>query len=382
MKTTAIICEYNPFHNGHKYQLDIARLSCDAVICIMSGSFMQRGDIAVFDKWTRAKMALLSGCDLVLELPVISSLNTAERFAYGGCYLADSLGVVDTLLFGSECGDINKLVNASNILINEPVEISAKIKDNLANGMSYPNARAIAYNGLIDNDLLSEPNNILAIEYINALKKLNSKIVPKTIERNSVSHHDLNSKGKFASASAIREMIKNDCDFSNLVPKEVIHLYKNPVTKTTVNEVLRYKISDMALRDLSNINDVAEGLENRIKQAVCERESFDDIADYIKSKRYTLSRIRRILFSAIIGFDKSLAKESPSYIRVLGANQKGLSILSDIKKKSKLPIITKTADFKGLNKAFDLDIYATDVYNILQGKKTGEDYFTSPAILY
>ena len=155
MKTAAIICEYNPFHNGHKYQIEQAKLTHDAVVCIMSGSFVQRGDIAVFDKWTRAKAALSSGCDLVIELPVCHSLNTAELFAFGGVSLADSLGVIDTLFFGSESGDIEKLSKASEILLAEPFEISEKIKKNMSEGMSFPLARTKAYQGVIYAELIT-----------------------------------------------------------------------------------------------------------------------------------------------------------------------------------------------------------------------------------
>ena len=376
MKTAAIICEYNPFHNGHKYQIEQAKLSHDAVVCIMSGSFVQRGDIAIFDKWTRANAALSSGCDLVIELPVCFSLNTAERFAYGGVSLADSLGIVDTLLFGSESGDIKKLEEIANILIDEPSKISDEIKKNMSLGMSYPTAKTKAYSKIIDSVFLTEPNNILGIEYIKALKLINSKITPQTIKRISVSHHDLNSSGEFASATLIRELLLTNQDISQFVPVS----YPTALKTDKLDELLRYKILEMSTDELSKINDVSEGLENRIKSAVEKNLTFDEMADYIKSKRYTLARIRRILFSCLIGIDKNIAQEPPSYIRVLGATQKGLELLSEIKDKSQLPIITKTADFKDFNNSFNLDLKATDIYNIIKGKPLGEDFYKSPEI--
>lgn len=376
MKTAAIISEYNPFHNGHKYQIEQAKLSHDAVVCIMSGSFVQRGDIAIFDKWTRANAALSFGCDLLIELPVCFSLNTAERFAYGGVSLADSLGVVDTLLFGSECRDINKLTSAANILLNEPLKISDEIKKYMAEGLSHPSAKTKAYSKIIDEDLIKEPNNILGIEYIKALNAINSTITPQTIKRNSVSHHDLNSVNEFASATLIRQLLNENKDISKFVPVK----YPKPVKTDKLNELIRYKLLEMSTYELSLINDVSEGLENRIKEAIKECMTFDEICEFVKSKRYTLAKIRRILLSSLLGIDKDIAKNPPSYIRVLGATKNGLELLSQIKEKSTLPIITKTADFKGFNKSFDLDIYATDVYNIIHNKPIGEDFYTSPTI--
>ncbi len=376
MKTAAIICEFNPFHNGHKYLIEQAKISNDAVVCIMSGSFVQRGDIAIFDKWTRTNQALMSGADLVVELPVCFSLNSAEKFAYGSVSLADSMNVIDTLFFGSECGDANTLLNAANILLNEPLEVSEKIKKYMSEGMSHPAARTKAYSDIIESSIISEPNNILGIEYIKALITKNSPIKFQTVKRNSVSHDDLNPKGKFASASAIRKFIAENQDIKYLVPD--ISLYKNPVKLKGLDEILRYKILNMTTEELSEINGVSEGLENRIKEAVKEKSTFEEMCEFIKSKRYTLARIRRSLLSILIGIDKEIATAPPSYLRILGANAKGREILSEIKKKSDLTIITKTADFKNFNKSFNYDIKATDIYNIIQKRKTGEDFYKSP----
>ncbi len=376
MKTAAIICEYNPFHNGHKYQIEETKKINDAVVCIMSGSFVQRGDIAVFDKWTRANASLSSGCDLVLELPVCFSLNSAEQFSFGGVSLAENIGIIDNLIFGSECGNIEKLENAAKLLLNETYEISEKIKRYMSSGNSYPKSRTMAYSGLIDTNLLTEPNNILGVEYIKAIKTINSTITPQTIERNSVSHHDMSANNSYASATLIREMLKNNDDISKFVPVS----YPEFNQKDKLNELLRYKLLEMSKEEISQINDVSEGLENRIKEAVKECITFEEMCEYIKSKRFTLARIRRILLSCLIGIDKNIAKVPPSYIRVLGATENGLGLLSQIKKNSELPIITKTADFKGYNKSFELDIKATNIYNIICNKPLGEDFYKSPTI--
>ncbi len=381
MKTAAIICEYNPFHNGHKYLIEQAKTSNDTVVCIMSGSFVQRGDIAIFDKWTRAHQALLSGADLVVELPVCFSLNSAERFAYGSINLADNMNVIDTLFFGSECGDANTLLNAANILLNEPLEVSAKIKKYMSDGMRHPVARTKAYSDILESSIIGEPNNILGIEYIKALISKNSPISFQTVKRNSVSHDDLNPSGNYASASAIRKLIEENGDIKELVPKKIISLYKKPAKLNGLDEILRYKILNMTTKELAEINGVSEGLENRIKMACKECMSFDEISTFVKSKRYTLSRIRRTLLSVLVGVDKEVATAPPSYLRVLGANSKGRKILSEIKKKSDLTIITKTADFKNFNKSLEYDITATDIYNIIQGKKTGEDFYRSPIMI-
>lgn len=376
MKTAAIICEFNPFHNGHKYLIEQAKKTNDAVVCVMSGSFVQRGDIAVFDKWTRAKAALLSGADLIVELPVCFSLNSAERFAYGSVSLLDSMGVVDALFFGSECGDIKKLTSAADILLNEPLEISNEIKKYMAEGMNHPSAKTKAYSKIIDGDLIKEPNNILGLEYIKALKIINSKIIPQTIKRNSVSHHDLCASGEFASATLIRELISKNEDISHFVPFS----YPQNTNKNELNSILRHKLFEMSQEEIAEINDVTEGLENKIKEAIKECLTFYEMSEYVKSKRYTLARIRRILLSCLVGIDKDIAKNPPSYIRVLGATQTGLELLSQIKEKSQLAIITKTADFKNFNKSFELDIKSTDIYNIIKNKTIGEDFYTSPII--
>lgn len=381
MKTAAIICEFNPFHNGHKYLIEQAKISNDAVVCIMSGSFVQRGDIAIFDKWTRTHQALLSGADLIIELPVCFSLNSAERFAYGSINLADSMNVIDTLFFGSECGDVNTLLNAANILLNEPMEVSAKIKKYMSEGISHPVARTKAYSDILDSSVICEPNNILGVEYIKALITKNSSIIPQTVKRYSVSHNDLTPSGNFASASAIRTLIEENKDIKEFIPKKIISLYKHPVSLKGIDKILRYKVLNMTTEELAEINGVSEGLENRIKIACKECMSFDEISSFVKSKRYTLSRIRRTLLSVLVGIDKEIATAPPSYLRVLGANSKGRKILTEVKKKSDLTIITKTADFKNFNKSLEYDIKATDIYNILQGKKAGEDFYKSPIMI-
>lgn len=381
---SAVICEYNPFHNGHYYQLEQMKKESDSVICIMSGDFVQRGAAAIYDKFIRTKAALLSGADLVIMLPVVYSLSPAELFAFGGVSLCDKLGVVDRLYFGTECGDISPLFKAAELLLDEPPQVSGEIKRLLSDGKSYPAARTEAFSEFIDSAVLEQPNNILAIEYIKALIRLNSNIVPIGIKRNSAGHHDFEAHGNIASASAIRSLVSEDKAIEALVPDNAFELYKNAEKADTnsLSSVLMYTLRTKSAREIAVINEVAEGLENRIKASVYQCADFADISDYIKSKRYTKSKINRILLSVLLEIDKEMPRKAPEYIRVLGMNKKGMKLLSDIKKISQLPVITKTADYKGFCDAFEKDIFASDLYTICRSRPDfGHDFKTSPVIM-
>ena len=365
----AIICEYNPFHNGHKFQIDTVKKDADAVICIMSGSFVQRGAPAVYDKWTRAEDAIINGADLVIELPTVYATQSAQRFAMGGVKLADSLGVVDMLAFGSECGDIKKLKECAEILNSE--EFNAFIEKEMKEGTSFPVARTNilkAHYSHIDDKLISNPNNILSIEYINAIDNIKSKIKPYTHKRNF----------DFASASAIREKMDKNEDVSSSVPTQVRKTYDKGIFDALVLHHFRKE----RLEALQNICDMSEGLENKFKKASQVSTTVEDLAESVKSKRYTRTRIDRIIVNSLLGIEEKHTEISPQYIRVLAFNERGKSLLSDIKKKSSLPIITKVADAKPDNPdyevMFEKDLLATDIYSTLTNKKAGLDFLTSP----
>ena len=377
MKITAVISEYNPFHFGHKYQLEEIKKNSDAVIVIMSGPFVQRGEAAITDKWTRAKAALLNGADLVFELPVIYALNSAKEFAFGAVRLLDGTGVVDELCFGSECGDINKLLSAARALENEPKTVSDKIQQLISSGLSYPAAREIAFEEIIPQGVLSEPNNILAVEYIRALLSLNSSIAPATIKRCGSGYHDID-VNRFASATGIRDKIFTGKEFSDLLPCPDFDVYCTSNLDTAMTAKLRMVSAEY----LSTINGVSEGLENRIKRAALIYSSIDDIASEIKTKRYTMTRIKRILISALLDITSELASSNATYLRVLGMNNIGTEILRQIKNNSDLDIITKTADYKKVNPVFDLDIRAQNIFALCGGNKKGNaDLTTSPIVL-
>ena len=377
VKITGIIAEYNPFHNGHKYQIEKAREKCDAIVVIMSGSFVQRGEIAITDKWTRAKEALKNGADLVIELPVIYSLNTAQKFAKGAVRILNRTGVVNTLCFGSENGDINKLKNAGRLLYDEPLEVSEKIKKYVSEGMSYAAARTKAYEGYIDADILSNPNNILAVEYIKALIETESNIEPFTIKRCGTGYNDMHTSGDIASATAIRNMAFNNEDFGKYTTSVDFEIYnKNGLDSAVIAYLRTIDKASLAL-----INDVGEGLENRIKDAAMKCTSVDELCDMVTTKRYPRSRIQRIVFSSLLGLTKEICEKECNYLRVLGMNDIGKEILRDIKRKSQLNIITKTADYKCEDEVFKKDILATDLFALCAQKAAGMDYVNSPVIL-
>lgn len=382
MKIAAIISEYNPFHNGHKYQIEVLKKEYDAVVAVMSGNFVQRGELALTDKWTRTKTALLNGVDLVIELPVVYALNTAEKFAYGGVNIVDKMGVVDCICFGSEHGGIDDFYKAAEILNKEPENVSKRLNKFMNEGLNYPAARERAYEGVINTELIKSPNNILGLEYVKTLNAINSKVKAKTVKRIGAGYNDIDYTGKYNSASAIRKKIENNEDYSKYVPENIYEIFRDVhfFSADKLINILKYTVISREKDYIAKINDVSEGLENRIYESVKKGKSFEEIAELIKSKRYTMSRIKRILFSIILGIGKE--KKEPEYIRVLGMNNIGMSILKMMKEHSKLPIVTKTADFS--SSMLDKDILATDIaYMSLDVDFTqiGMDYFTSPVIV-
>ena len=377
MKVSAVITEYNPFHFGHKYQLSKMRELSDAVMVIMSGPFVQRGDAAVTDKWTRAKSALENGADLVVELPVIYALNSAREFADGAVSVLERTHAVDILCFGSECGDTELLAKSAHLLENEPPEVSAKIKRLIGSGASYPSARAEAFKGYIPAELLSKPNDILALEYIRSLMRRSSSITPHAIKRIGAGYHDTVIQ-PFASATGIRKKIFEGDDISELLPGSDFDVYDLSALDYAVIARLRC----MSARELADINGVSEGMENRILNAALECSSISELAEAVKTKRYTMTRIRRVLLCALLNITKELAHSPAKYLRVLGMTAAGAEILRTIKQNSELTIITKTADYSEKDPVFAADIRAQDIFSLCgKNKKGNADYTTSPVIV-
>lgn len=377
---TGIIAEFNMFHNGHKYIVDCAKDTGDAVVAVMSGSFVQRGDVAIYDKWTRAKTALLGGVDLVLGLPECYALGAAPNFALGGVGTLDALGITDKLIFGSEEGDIEALKRAAQTL-NDDLKAD-KVRKYLSQGLSYPAAVTRVYEKDINPSLLTSPNNILAVEYIRAIDKLNAKITPVTVKRYMTDHDAKTADGSFAPAAMLREMAIRGESIREYVPYDTAKM-PHPRSLSVLNTAIISRLRTMVKEDITSISEVTEGLENRIIKAARDCENIEDLISGIKSKRYTMSKIRRIVINTLIGNSKDTFKPIPDYIRVLGMNKRGAQLLKEAKKKCSLPIITKAADYTGKSAQFDLDVRATDISALCDrdNKKGGGDFTRSPIVI-
>lgn len=393
MKTAGLIAEFNPLHNGHAYLINKIKKNADALVCVMSGSFTQRGHTALCSKWARARAALKAGCDLVIELPAVFSVNTAQKFAYGGVYILNALGAVDELFFGSECGDIAALKNAAGLAAHEPPAVSLKLQRALAQGLNFPAALEKAYEGLIAPELLSKPNNILALEYIRALMQLKSRITPRTIARAAVGHNDSAPSGCIASASTIRDMSKRGEDIRPYMPEasyaaltEELARKAAPYKQENLFRLFLHTVRTGGAQYLRTINDVGEGLENRIITACKESASFEAAAEAVKSKRYTRARIDRIFTSIILGLTSDLSSRPPEYVRVLGLTRAGADVLAEAKKSCPLPIIIKLADFHGKSAMLEKDLLAADTARLclddISAQPAASDYTTSPIVLF
>ena len=356
-KVAAVICEYNPFHAGHAYHLAQTRsLGATHIVAIMSGSFVQRGEPAMFSKWARTKCALAGGADLVLELPLPWCVSSAEGFAKGGVALAEGLGCVDLLSFGSELGEIQPLRSAAEAAVSPLIQ--ENIRELLSQGLPYPAARekAIeAWFGPSVSRLFQSPNNILAIEYCKALNSLSSPIQPMTIPRTGASHDAAGASGAMASASYLRAcLLKRDYDEAEkYFPPEIfptlleeIQAKRAPCSLAALERPILSALRKMAPEDFAWLPDVSEGLEYRIAAAVKETTSLDQLFTEIKTKRYTHARIRRIIISVFLGIHRDLFSHLPPYLRVLGFNQKGTEILKTARQTASLPIIMRGGDFK------------------------------------
>ncbi len=386
MKTAGIICEYNPFHTGHEYHIKKTReqTGADAIVCIMSGNFTQRGEAAIANKFLRAKLAVLGGADLVLELPCAYAISCAEKFALGGVQLLNMINA-DYISFGAENEHLDKLLKLSDILINEPDEFKEILADELKKGESYPKARSHAAERLFSGaeKIMAKPNNSLALEYLSALRKTNSKLTPIAIKRMGAGYNDNKLDKLYASASGIRNALMVGSSTLSHIPEETrdefLTISKNPVFTSSFDSIAVYKLRTCGSEYLKNINDVSEGLENRIIQAAKKYNSIEEIVSYSASKRYTKNRISRIILAAIIGIENNFPTQI-NYIRPLAMNQTGAKLLSKLKKSCPFPIITKLANYNGDMSLLKYDILASDIYSIAKGEEGSLDYTTSPYV--
>lgn len=405
MKICGIISEYNPFHKGHKYHIDKTKelTNCDAIVCVMSGNFVQRGLPSIMDKWTRTELALENGVDLVLELPSIYAVSSAEFFSFGAISLLNSLGIIDNLSFGSELGDVSFLNSISEILIKEPIEYLTSLKNNLDLGYSYALARnnalesyfkkscniTVAKNENI-SEIINSSNNILAIEYCKSLLKLDSSITPVTVKREGGTYNSQNLNNIFSSATAIRNSLKDNTSIEVLkdaVPTNVFNKlksYSNFIYPDAMVPYLRFKALCSKDSCLKNIPEASEGLDNKIANSLESLVTYEDILQDIKSKRYAMTRISRLLCQYFIGFEKydvnTLRRTSCPYARVLGFTNKGQNILKTLKSTSAIPVYTKLP--KESNEILDLDIQCTKAYSLLNPSiSSKDDYLKKPIIL-
>ncbi len=411
MKVVGLIAEYNPFHNGHVRHMQMAKALTGADYCIvvMSGHYVQRGEPACMDKYLRTDAALRSGADLVIELPVAFATGSAELFAAGAVSIFDKLGIVDSLCFGSESGDLEKITSVAKILAEEPEALSVRIKKLLAKGLSYPAARSQALvSYLADTSegvdleqippLLSAPNNILGIEYVKALERRRSAIRPVTLKRTS----DYLSKAlqkPYCSSSAIRHILLSGPagtigpmtqtlkNVRSCVPEESYQLMtehfnrKYPVSVDDFSSVLVYKLLSSRNADLTDYVDISPDLENRIKGCLTEAAAFSDLIDAVKCRQYTRTRISRALLHLLLDIktvDMALYKANDyvSYARILGFKKSAEPLLRKIKKNSSIPMITKLSNAeRQLSEAglymLNQEVFASNLYQSVVYHKFG-----------
>ena len=389
-RVLGIIAEYNPFHNGHLYHIAKSKQETGAqyVIAVISGNFVQRGNTSIINKWTKARMALLNGVDLVIELPTIYSISSAENFAEGAIKILNSLGVVDTLSFGMEANDISTLNNIANVLYNEPKEYVTMLSHELSKGNSYPKARENALLLYLNDikryaNVMSGSNNILGIEYLKALRKTKSTITPVGIKREKVLYNDKYIVDEFASATAIRKMLmtKELNDISKVMPRNSYLLLGEELKKghyvidiARFEKEIIYTLRKMSVQDIAKLPDVSEGLENSLKNAADSCNTLKDLINIVKTKRFTQTRIQRILLYCLLGITKKQMETSRKvipYARVLGFNNKGKELISEMMKLNpKLNIVTSVKKYidtvanKNLKEMLDIDILATNIYTL------------------
>jgi predicted nucleotidyltransferase len=396
MKILGLIVEYNPFHNGHHYHLQQSKKYADAdfTVAIMSGHFLQRGVPALQDKWTRAQQAIDCGVDLVIELPLVYSLNSAEYFAHGAIKLLDRLNIIDEIIFGSEDGSIDHFLTQGKVFAEEPPAFVNALKKYLNQGLSFPKARANAFQDISNQPVIdNKPNNILGVEYAKAIVALDSDITLQTIKRQGTDYFS-DTIESISSATAIRQFIKNHQDLSPLqktLPQStynsLINYDRHFVFRDDFEDLIFYKLRTIPTEALAQIHDVNEGLENRIVEMAIQSNTLEELIINIKTKRYTYTRIQRILFKALFNIQHSYKADEPRYVRFLGFNQKGMALINRIKENSPLEVITNLRNFKPKDsiarRMIDLDINATNIYQLFstpQHKRGGQDYFNKPII--
>ena len=379
MKTVGIIAEYNPFHLGHKYQIDKIRETFGedtVIVAVMSGNITQRGEIAIFDKATRAEAAVNCGVNLVLELPFPHCASGAQFFAEGGVNILNALGAIDYLSFGSECGSVDELTRAAEILDNDNIE-----KSETHDAIGYAKKCENLYTLEDGGTEIFTSNNILGIEYIKALKRINRNIIPTTVKREGDAYTLKSIDSSFASAMAIRErLLKNDISAFDYVPKEAKEVFLKAIEES-VAPCLASALDSAVISSLrlntpkstdKKIHDAEGGLYNRIQAKSFNANSISSLIEQVKTKKYTTARIRRAIWYAYFGVTSSEVHSAPRYTQILAMDEKGAALLKRIKKTSSIPLLTKPSATESLDsQALSSKSLSDRVDSVLQLTKPG-----------
>lgn len=392
MQAVGIIAEYNPFHNGHQWHLETAKKQsgCAFSVGVMSGNFVQRGEPAFFDKWKRAEMAIRGGLDLIIELPVAFALRSAQYFGTGGIQLLNSLGIVSHVCFGAEHADLTMLQQIATA--TKDSQILADMHLRLQAGSAY--AAALGYalekNYHISPNILSSPNNILAIEYLRAIEKLASSLIPLPVTRQQSQYNDLTLTAPFASATSIRNALVSSLsiteEISSALPSATIEIIKQlfeekrgPVTFSNFSSIILAGLRRTSLDKLEQLPNVSEGLHYKLRESALSATNLNQLFSLLKSKRYPYTRLQRIIIHSLLGTTQSqlaaFDESGPLYARVLAFNQNGRLLLKEMQKRSTIPIITKTTHFLSSNERdqhdltplqnmLSLDTIASDIYSL------------------
>lgn len=399
MKVAGIVAEYNPFHTGHAHQIGQTRdrLGQDcAVMAVMSGNWVQQADCAIADKWTRTRLALMGGADLVVELPTVWAASTAESFARGAVGIMNACGIVDALSFGSEWGEINGLKQVAACL--DSPEYEAHLRELVNGGATFAACRQQAVSRVLGDELgalLAKPNNNLGIEYIRALNALGSGIEPMTILREGAAHNSVGRTERFVSATQIRmDLLNGNWDgVEPYLPAGGRAVLEGAVVDLPhldrVKRAILARIRTMTAEDWARLPDsgMAEGLPQRLERAGRTCTTVEEFFELAKTKRYTHARLSRLVLWAFLGLRAEDVPAAPAYIRVLGLNERGREVLRQMKEAATLPIITKPAHARGLDAAgrrlFELEGRCTDLYDLCfeTVPDPGREWTTDPVVM-
>lgn len=392
MRVVGIIAEYNPLHNGHIYHMEQAKKQsgADYTVVVMSGNFVQRGEPACIDKFTRARWALEAGADLVIELPSVFAIAPAERFAMGGVRLLDGMGIITDLAFGCENSSLPILTELTRIIEQEPPAFKKALQYRLREGKSYPRARYEALGDIgVDRQYLAEmnkPNNILAMEYLRSLRLLKSSIAPLPIQRIGSEYNDSYLTGEYSSATAIRDALKNgDPGVMEALPMQVAGAMQFdsqfPLKLEDLSPMLLYALRTMGPDNIALVPDVGEGLERLIYSSAKSASSIEALLESVKSRRYTMARCKRIVVSALLHMSDDLCREMEQpenlYYRVLGMKRSARALLSAISSLSKVPILMRSADVQKCSsvarESLRVDALSTDILSYALNKPLHKD---------